>query len=238
MPLVYSEDALESQSLRNRYHRRVGETKRQIPVLMDQFAAPHQVFGHQLHQRERPRLDAGQKVQRRIYAQPRIEQVVDLRQQDGWQQECSRLRLHHNFHSRVVSVIGDSTFFHSGLTGLAEMAYNPPATGHVILVLDNGTTAMTGLQEHPGTGRRLDHRPAPRLSIEAAAEALGADAVATFDPVKEKDAFKEALQKAMQRSELTVLVTRRSCLLSSRKIREYERAEQQNCTCEVEEATA
>lgn len=137
---------------------------------------------------------------------------------------------------RVVSVIGDSTFFHSGLTGLAEMAYNPPKTGHIVLILDNETTAMTGLQEHPGTGRSLDHRPAPKLSIEAVSEALGADTVATFDPVKEKDAFKEALESAMQRSELTVLVTRRSCLLASRKIREYERAEEQRCACELEES--
>ena len=58
---------------------------------------------------------------------------------------------------RVVSVIGDSTFVHSGITGLVEMVYNPPASGHVVLILDNGTTAMTGMQEHPGTGRTLAH---------------------------------------------------------------------------------
>ena len=58
---------------------------------------------------------------------------------------------------RVVSVIGDSTFVHSGITGLVEMVYNPPPTGHVVMILDNGTTAMTGMQEHPGTGRTLDH---------------------------------------------------------------------------------
>ena len=56
-------------------------------------------------------------------------------------------------------VIGDSTFVHTGLNGLVEMVYNPPATGHVLIVLDNGTTAMTGQQEHPGTGRTLDHEP-------------------------------------------------------------------------------
>ena len=56
---------------------------------------------------------------------------------------------------RVVSVIGDSTFIHGGITGLVEMVYNPPPTGHVVLILDNGTTAMTGLQEHPGTGRHV-----------------------------------------------------------------------------------
>ena len=50
---------------------------------------------------------------------------------------------------RVVSVIGDSTFVHSGITGLVEMVYNPPASGHVLIILDNGTTAMTGMQEHP-----------------------------------------------------------------------------------------
>ena len=59
---------------------------------------------------------------------------------------------------RVVSVIGDSTFVHSGITGLVEMVYNPPPTGHVVLILDNSTTAMTGHQEHPGTGRTLDHQ--------------------------------------------------------------------------------
>jgi indolepyruvate ferredoxin oxidoreductase alpha subunit len=58
---------------------------------------------------------------------------------------------------RVVSVIGDSTFVHSGITGLVEMIYNPPPSGHVLLILDNGTTAMTGMQEHAGTGRTLDH---------------------------------------------------------------------------------
>ncbi len=57
---------------------------------------------------------------------------------------------------RVVSTIGDSTFIHSGITGLVEMVYNPPKTGHVVIILDNGTTAMTGLQEHPG------NRPDPR----------------------------------------------------------------------------
>jgi indolepyruvate ferredoxin oxidoreductase, alpha subunit len=64
---------------------------------------------------------------------------------------------------RVVSVIGDSTFVHSGLTGIAEMVYNPPPTGHLVLILDNGTTAMTGQQEHPGTGasaRSLGDQPA------------------------------------------------------------------------------
>jgi indolepyruvate ferredoxin oxidoreductase alpha subunit len=66
---------------------------------------------------------------------------------------------------RVVSVIGDSTFVHSGITGVVDMAYNPPPTGHVLVILDNYTTAMTGHQEHAGTGRLLNHEPAFRASM-------------------------------------------------------------------------
>ena len=75
----------------------------------------------------------------------------------------------------MVSIIGDSTFIHTGVNGLVEMVYNPPATGHVLIVLDNGTTAMTGQQEHPGTGRTLDHEPTGKVSIEGIARALGVD---------------------------------------------------------------
>ncbi|MCD6365506.1 MAG: thiamine pyrophosphate-binding protein, partial [Planctomycetes bacterium] len=85
---------------------------------------------------------------------------------------------------RVISVIGDSTFVHSGITGLVDMVYNPPKSGHVVLILDNGTTAMTGLQEHPGTGRRLDHQPTNRVLVENVAKALGIRRVEVVDPVK------------------------------------------------------
>ena len=80
---------------------------------------------------------------------------------------------------RVVSVIGDSTFVHSGITGLVEMVYNPPPTGHVVLILDNGTTAMTGLQEHPGTGRTLDHRPTGTGCLRGPGPALLASPTST-----------------------------------------------------------
>ena len=95
----------------------------------------------------------------------------------------------------VVSVIGDSTFVHSGITGLVEMVYNPPATGHVVLILDNGTTAMTGLQEHPGTGRTLKHEPTKRFSFEAFARALGIENVQVILPT-EQGAFAKALTAA------------------------------------------
>lgn len=116
---------------------------------------------------------------------------------------------------RVVSVIGDSTFVHSGLTGLAEMTYNVPETGHVLLILDNETTAMTGLQEHPGTGKLLDHSPAPQLDYEAVCRAMNVQNVATFDPVAQREAFETALDEALAKEELTVLIVRRPCILAA-----------------------
>ena len=116
---------------------------------------------------------------------------------------------------RVVSVIGDSTFVHSGLTGLAEMAYNVPSTGHVLLILDNATTAMTGQQEHPGTGYLLDHTPASRLDYEKVARAMNIPTVETFDPVTQRTEFESALLAALQRDELTVLIVRRPCILTA-----------------------
>jgi len=117
---------------------------------------------------------------------------------------------------RVVSVIGDSTFVHSGLTGLAEMAYNVPETGHVLLILDNATTAMTGQQEHPGTGRTLDHQPTNQLDYEKVARAMNIPNVATFDPIKQPDQFEHALVEALAKDELTVIVVQRPCLLTAK----------------------
>jgi indolepyruvate ferredoxin oxidoreductase alpha subunit len=116
---------------------------------------------------------------------------------------------------RVVSVIGDSTFVHSGLTGLAEMAYNVPDTGHVLLILDNGTTAMTGQQEHPGTGYLLDHTPTNRMDFEAVARAMNIPHVAVFDPLRQADELEQTLLQALARPELSVLIARRPCILTT-----------------------
>jgi indolepyruvate ferredoxin oxidoreductase alpha subunit len=120
---------------------------------------------------------------------------------------------------RVVSVIGDSTFVHSGITGLVEMVYNPPPTGHVLLILDNGTTAMTGLQEHPGTGRRLNHEATGKLSFEELARALGVQHVRVFDPILESGKIPDILREALARNELSLLIARRPCLLAAGAIK-------------------
>ena len=123
---------------------------------------------------------------------------------------------------RVVSVIGDSTFVHSGISGLVEMAYNPPATGHVVLVLDNGTTAMTGQQEHPGTGRTLDHGPTNKLSIEGVASAIGIGSVTVIDPYADPEGFERLLLERLAATELSVIVARRPCILAAADIRKWE----------------
>ena len=120
---------------------------------------------------------------------------------------------------RVVSVIGDSTFIHSGITGLVEMVYNTPPTGHVVVVMDNGTTAMTGLQEHPATGRLLDGSPAGRVSIEGIARALGVGRVSVVDPFKEAERLREEVRDALTGDGTTVIVARRPCILALRRDR-------------------
>ncbi len=128
---------------------------------------------------------------------------------------------------RVVSVIGDSTFVHSGITGLVEMIYNPPPTGHVLLILDNGTTAMTGMQEHAGTGRTLDHAKTGKVVFEDLARLLGVPNVVVIDPTVDTPKFEKLVKECLDKPELSVIVARRNCLLAARHIREYERCNEQ-----------
>ncbi len=130
---------------------------------------------------------------------------------------------------RVVSVIGDSTFVHSGITGLVEMVYNPPPTGHVVVILDNGTTAMTGLQEHPGTGRRLNHQATGKVDFEDLARALGIKSVQVVDPILDADGITRVLREALGREDLSLIIARRPCLLAAGaiKIREKSHAGQE-----------
>lgn len=123
---------------------------------------------------------------------------------------------------RVVSVIGDSTFVHSGITGLVEMVYNPPATGHVVLILDNGTTAMTGLQEHPGTGRTLAHASTGKFVFERVIRAMGIEDVHVQDPTLDPAGFQELVRRSLDSGGLSVIIARRNCLLAAGAIKQYE----------------
>ncbi len=130
---------------------------------------------------------------------------------------------------RVVSVIGDSTFVHSGITGLVEMVYNPPPNGHVLIILDNATTAMTGHQEHPGTGRRLNHEPTKKLVLEDLVRALGVKRVRVVEPRVGSPEFERVLLDCLRRDELSVIIARRPCILIAKQLKEYER--KQACEC-------
>jgi indolepyruvate ferredoxin oxidoreductase alpha subunit len=135
---------------------------------------------------------------------------------------------------RVVSVLGDSTFIHSGITGLAEMVYNPPATGHVVVILDNSTTAMTGLQEHPGTGRTLGYEPTNQVVLEDVARSFGVQHVVVLDPHTQLDQFEATLRAALQSNELTVIIARRPCLLAAAKAKKAKAEEERKAKLQEE----
>ena len=125
---------------------------------------------------------------------------------------------------RVVSVIGDSTFVHSGISGLVEMVYNPPANGHVLIILDNSTTAMTGHQEHPATGRKLDHQPTHKLVLEDLVRALGVPRVHVVEPRAGSGEFDRLLSECLRSGQLAVIIARRPCILIAKQLKQYEPA--------------
>ncbi|HOG98042.1 MAG TPA: thiamine pyrophosphate-dependent enzyme, partial [Methanothrix soehngenii] len=115
---------------------------------------------------------------------------------------------------KVVGVVGDSTFFHSGITGLLDIVYNK---GHsTIIVLDNRTTAMTGHQDHPGTGRTISGEPTVAVSIEDIGRACGIKRVRTIDPYQLDDA-REAIKEELAALEPSLIVSRAPCPLRERR---------------------
>ena len=114
---------------------------------------------------------------------------------------------------RVVGVIGDSTFMHSGITGLINTVYNGGSS--TILVLDNGTTAMTGHQDHPGTGVTAGGEAGRRVDIEAVCRAVGVNRVRQVDPY-DMAALEAALEEELAAQEPSVLICRAICRLVDR----------------------
>ena len=111
---------------------------------------------------------------------------------------------------KVIGVLGDSTFFHSGITGALEIMYN---NGNMIpCVLDNSITAMTGHQDNPGTGHTLMGEKAKYISIEKILEAVGFEKILIVDP-NDLEKMKGALKEAMESPVPAAIITRRPCLL-------------------------
>ncbi len=108
----------------------------------------------------------------------------------------------------VVAIIGDSTFLHSGITGLLDAVYND---GHItVIIMDNRTTAMTGHQEHPGTGITAQGKETSAVNFELLARGLGIKDVKTIEAWDLK-ALREGVRGALSRPELSVIIVRGTC---------------------------
>ncbi|MHB8908328.1 MAG: indolepyruvate ferredoxin oxidoreductase subunit alpha [Syntrophales bacterium] len=116
---------------------------------------------------------------------------------------------------KVVGVIGDSTFIHSGITPLLDMAYN--RSNAVIVICDNRTTAMTGLQEHPATGFTLQGGKTVSVDLVALAKTLGIESVRVVDP-HNLEAVRTVLKEELAKDEPSVVITRRPCVLFKREM--------------------
>jgi indolepyruvate ferredoxin oxidoreductase, alpha subunit len=115
---------------------------------------------------------------------------------------------------KVVGIVGDSTFFHSGITGLLDIVYNKGAS--TVIVVDNRTTAMTGHQEHPGTGKTLLGEPTIAAKVEDFGRACGLTNVATVDPY-DLNATTEVLRHAVESGQPWLIVARAVCPLAAKK---------------------
>ncbi len=111
---------------------------------------------------------------------------------------------------KSVAVIGDSTFMHSGMTSLVNVAYN--ATNSTVIILDNSITGMTGHQQNPTTGYNIKGEVAAKVNLEALCKALGINRVRVVDPYNLKEC-ETAIKEELAVAEPSVIISRRPCVL-------------------------
>lgn len=111
---------------------------------------------------------------------------------------------------KTVAIIGDSTFMHSGMTGLATVAYNQ--SNSTIIIVDNSITGMTGHQQNPTTGKNLYGEPAGKVDLEALVKALGINSVKVVDPYNIAEC-EQVLKEELAKDEPSVIISRRPCAL-------------------------
>lgn len=112
--------------------------------------------------------------------------------------------------SRTVCVIGDSTFMHSGMTGLANIAYNQ--SNSTVIILDNSITGMTGHQQNPTTGYNIKGDPAGKIDLESLCKAMGFNRVAVIDPYNLEECDR-VIKEELNAKEPSVIISRRPCAL-------------------------
>jgi len=118
-------------------------------------------------------------------------------------------------HKKTVAVIGDSTFCHSGVTGLMDAVYN--RSNVTVIILDNRTTGMTGHQNHPATGKTIKNDPTYELDIEQVCRAVGVNSVTSVDPNNIVE-FEKILKEELSKEEVSVIITKRPCVLLTKKL--------------------
>ena len=116
--------------------------------------------------------------------------------------------------NKVVAVIGDSTFLHAGITGLVNAVYNEAQI--TIIILDNGTTAMTGHQEHPGTGISAQGKETQAVELESVVRGIGVRDVKVIDAFDLK-ALRAGVRDSLDRPEVSVIIVRGACAMRVRK---------------------
>ena len=138
----------------------------------------------------------------------------------------------HEYLDRAVSVIGESTFLHSGITSLLNVVYNQSSV--TTIILDNSTTAMTGHQHNPSTGYNAQGHAAPKVDLEALVRACGIKRVDVVDPA-DIAATEKVLRESLASEEPSVIITRRPCVLLDKSfILPPYYVEQEGCTaCDV-----
>ncbi len=109
-----------------------------------------------------------------------------------------------------VGVIGDSTFVHSGITGITDISYN--MSNSTVIILDNSITGMTGHQQNPTTGKNLRGEPAGKVDLEALCRALGYNRVQVVDPY-DMAGFEKVLKEELAAEEPSIIISRRPCVM-------------------------
>jgi indolepyruvate ferredoxin oxidoreductase, alpha subunit len=115
-----------------------------------------------------------------------------------------------DFAKKSVAVIGDSTFWHSGVTALIDLVYNKGCT--TVIILDNSTTAMTGHQENPSTGLSLSGMVVPQIDFELLGKAIGINRIHTIDAYDLKK-LEDVLKEEVRASEPSLIITKKPCAL-------------------------
>jgi len=115
-----------------------------------------------------------------------------------------------NSEKKSVCVIGDSTFMHSGVTGLINIAYN--GSNSTVIILDNSITGMTGHQQNPTTGYNIKGDPASKIDLETLCRSVGINRVTVVDPYDLKEC-ERVLKEELAADEPSVIISRRPCVL-------------------------